>query len=61
MRVAAEHQHVGACRMVEQHARREPFGDLGADADAGIQAGRLADRPAQHVTRGAPAAAGLFR
>ena len=54
-----EHQHVGVRRLVEQHARGEPLGDLGAHADAREQAQRLADRPAQHVTGGTPASARL--
>src|ERR1700677_176797 len=56
---AAEHQHVGPAGVVEQHARREPFGYLGAHADAGKQADRLGDRSPQHVTGRGPAAAGL--
>jgi len=41
-----EHQHVGIRRLVEQYARGEPFGDLGAHADAREHAQRLTDRRA---------------
>src|SRR5580704_15279931 len=58
---AAEDQHVGLACMVEHDARRETFGDLRAHADAGIQADRLADRSAQHLTGSAPAPTGLPR
>src|SRR5216683_813506 len=61
VRIAAEHQHVGVRRLVEQYSRGEPFGYLGAHADAGEQAHRLADRPAQHLTGRAPTSAGLPR
>jgi hypothetical protein len=56
---AAEDQHVGVARVIKQDACREPFGDLGAHADAGIQADRVANRLAQDLTDGAPAPAGV--
>src|SRR6516165_1622140 len=43
-RVAAEDQHVRVRRQVEQHARRQPLGDLGAHADAREQVKSFADR-----------------
>src|SRR5690349_13368299 len=59
--VAAEDQHVRVRRLVEQHARGQPLGDLGAHADAREQVKCFADRTSQHVTGGSPAAAGLSR
>src|SRR5579859_6066840 len=61
VRGAAEDQHVGLLRVVEQDPRGESFGYLGAHADTGMQAGRLADREAQHLTSSTPAPAGLPR